>query len=277
MRPTLKARQEALGYWGWAASLVFVLFIMLPVVSVFTHTSLGEIWAGFRKPLVLDALRLSVITTAISTIIVVTLGLPLAYTLARARFWGREIIDTLVDLPMVLPPSVAGVALLMAFGRKGLVGQYLAARGIGITFTAVAVVMAQVFVAAPFFVRSARAGFAQVDPFLEQASLTLGKSRAQTFWRITLPLSFPSLLGGAVMSWARALGEFGATIMFAGNLPGRTQTMPLAVYSAMESDMGAALAISSLMIGLSFGVLVAGRWLTRPGLARRYGQEGGHA
>ncbi|MBC7342183.1 MAG: molybdate ABC transporter permease subunit [Clostridia bacterium] len=250
---------------------------MLPVVSVFASTSMVEILASFRKPIVVEALRLSAVTTVISTVIVVALGLPLAYTLARTRFWGREIIDTLVDLPMVLPPSVAGVALLMAFGRRGLLGQYLAAWGINITFTAVAVVMAQVFVAGPFFIRSARAGFAQVDPFLEQASLTLGKSRGQTFWRITLPLSFPSLLGGVVMAWARALGEFGATIMFAGNLPGRTQTLPLAVYTAMESDLEAALAISALMIGLSFGVLLAVRWLTRSGIGRRYEQEKSHA
>jgi molybdate transport system permease protein len=176
--------------------------------------------------------------------------------LARRRFPGRAVLDTLIDLPMLLPPSVAGVALLVAFGRRGLVGPGLNGVGIQIAFTQVAVVMAQVFVASPFFVKAAISAFAAVDRELEQAAAVDGASPLTTFWRITLPLSISALFGGAVMTWARALGEFGATIIFAGNFPGRTQTMPLAIYIGFEIDLRIALTLSAILLLISFGVLL---------------------
>jgi len=161
-------------------------------------------------------------------------GTPLAYLLARRRFRGRTALDTLIDLPMVLPPSVAGIALLVAFGRRGLVGQYLTVAGIELAFTQMAVVLAQIFVAAPFYIKAAAAGFAGVDRELEQAAALDGATPLQVARYVTVPLAWTSLFGGAVMTWARALGEFGATIIFAGNFVGRTQTMPLAIYQGFE-------------------------------------------
>jgi molybdate transport system permease protein len=165
-------------------------------------------------------------------------------------------------VPIVLPPAVAGIALLMAFGRRGLLGAPLADAGISIAFTTVAVVLAQCFVAVPFYVRSAKAGFQGVDRGLEQTAYTLGESPFGTFRRVTVPLAFPSLLAGGVLCWARALGEFGATIMFAGSFRGRTQTMPLAIYAALESDLGAALALGTILVVVSLAVLGLVRWLT---------------
>jgi molybdate transport system permease protein len=179
-----------------------------------------------------------------------------AYLLARYQFPFRRAVDTLLDLPTVLPPSVAGVALLMAFGRRGLVGEWLDLWGLHIAFTQVAVVLAQTFIAAPFFVKAATIGFANVDRDLEQAAELDGASRSHVFRFITLPLSWSALLSGAVMTWARALGEFGATIIFAGNYPGRTQTMPLAIYIGFELDLDVALTLSVILVGCSFLVLM---------------------
>ena len=187
--------------------------------------------------------------------------------LARRHFPGQILLDSLIELPMVLPPAVAGIGLLMAFGRRGLFGPLLASMGISVGFTTAAVVMAQFFVAAPFFVRAARSGFVGVDRELEHVSHTLGVSNWTTFWRVTVPVAFPSLLGGAVMCWARALGEFGATIMFAGSFQGRTQTMPLAIYAALESDLDAALVLSAILVVVSFAVLVALRMVVGRRLA----------
>jgi molybdate transport system permease protein len=195
------------------------------------------------------------------------IGTPVAYLLSREDFAGKAIVDALIDLPMVLPPAVAGLALLMAFGRRGLLGPPLAAIGIELPFTTAAVVMAQTFVAAPFYVRAAKAGFGSVDRGLEQMSALLGVSDLRTFFRITLPLAAPSLFGGVLMTWARALGEFGATILFAGNFIGRTQTMPLAIYQALESDLGSAIAIAALLIVISFVFLILLRAITRGRLA----------
>jgi len=186
--------------------------------------------------------------------------------LARENFIGKTVVDTLIDLPMVLPPAVAGIALLMAFGRRGLLGPSLSSIGIELPFTVAAVVIAETFVAAPFYVRSAKAGFAGVDRKLEQMSALLGVSNFRTFLRITLPLSAPSLFGGLLMTWARALGEFGATIMFAGNFPGRTQTMPLAIYSGLESNLDSALALAVILVIVSFAILFVVRKVTPQGL-----------
>jgi len=179
-----------------------------------------------------------------------------AYLLAQRRYRLNRIVDTLIDLPTVLPPAVAGVALLMAFGRKGLFGPFLDSLGITIPFTQIAVILAQIFIASPFYVKAATLGFAAIDPELKQAAALDGANRWQIFRHIILPLSWMSLLSGSVMTWARALGEFGATIIFAGNFPGRTQTMPLAIYIGFEIDLNIALTLSIILVCFSFLTLV---------------------
>jgi molybdate transport system permease protein len=196
------------------------------------------------------------LTTLITLGVTVVFGTPVAYLLARYQFPFRKAIDTLLDLPTVLPPSVAGVALLMAFGRRGLMGDWLDTWGIHIAFTQTAVILVQTFVAAPFFVKAAMLGFAGVDKDLEQAAALDGASTPQVFRLVTLPLAWTALLNGAVMTWARALGEFGATIIFAGNFPGRTQTMPLAIYLGFELNLDVALTLSAILVGCSFLVLM---------------------
>jgi molybdate transport system permease protein len=238
----------------------FTLIILVPVVAIFLRILPQEqLWQIARKPVVVQSLRLSLETTVLTLTMSIVLGTPLAYLLARRRFPGQTFLDSLIELPMVLPPAVAGIGLLMAFGRRGLFGPLLASLGISIGFTTAAVVVAQFFVAAPFYVRAARSGFLGVDRELEHVSHTLGVSRWSTFWRVTVPVAMPSLLGGAVMCWARALGEFGATVMFAGSFEGRTQTMPLAIYAALEGDLDAALVLSAILVVVSFAVLLAMR------------------
>ncbi len=242
--------------------LLLLIFLISPLAAIFLKVRVQEgLWDTLRQPIVTEALRLSVVTSLSSLCLAVVLGTPLAYLLARHRFRGAALVDTLIDLPMVLPPTVAGVALLMAFGRRGVLGAWLDAIGIQISFTTFAVILAQSFVSIPFYIRAARAGFQSVDQELERVAYTLGHAPFSVFLRVTIPLAFPALLGGAVMAWARALGEFGATIMFAGNFLGRTQTMPLAIYSAMESDLTAALVLSAILIVVSFSVLFGVRLL----------------
>ncbi len=238
-------------------SAALVLFVAVPLAAlVYRAARAGNLIDSLQKPIVREALVLSLLTSTLTLVIVVAFGTPLAYTLARARFPGKRLVDTLVDLPIVLPPVVAGVALLMAFGRRGVFGDDLRAVGIELAFTTWAVVIAQVFVSAPFYIRAARAGFQSVDATLEGMAYTLGASRLRTFRQVTLPLAMPAVLGGIVLCWARALSEFGATMMFAGNFRGTTQTMPLAIMSAMESDLFAALAISVILLAVSFVVLL---------------------
>lgn len=237
-------------------ALPLLLFLALPLVAMFLKTSPANLWANLSNPQVIQAVSLSLLTTLVTLGITLLFGTPVAYLLARYQFPFRRAVDTLLDLPTVLPPSVAGVALLMAFGRRGLVGEWLEVWGLHIAFTQVAVVLAQTFIAAPFFVKAATIGFANVDRDLEQAAELDGASRAHVFRFITLPLSWSALLGGAVMTWARALGEFGATIIFAGNYPGRTQTMPLAIYIGFELDLDVALTLSVILVGCSFLVLM---------------------
>jgi len=252
-------------FWPALGGMVFTLFILFPLVSIFVNLTPSQFIAGISEPLALQALKLSAGTTLITTVIVAVLGVPMGYVLAKGKTWPVRLMDAIVDLPMVLPPAVAGLALLMAFGRRGLLGGYLNLFGIGLPFTTAAVIVAQIFVAGPFFIRSARNGFAAIDHYLEQASLTLGKTPWQTFWQVSIPLCAPSLLSGAVMTWARALGEFGATIMFAGNLPGVTQTLPLAIYTAMERDLNTALAMAAMMIFFSFLVIFLVKVVWRQG------------
>lgn len=244
-------------------ALALFCFLVIPLIALLWRAIPGLTISS----LVLDALQLSFITTLITTGISVLVGTPTAYLLARYRFPGRTLLSSLVDMPMVLPPAVAGLALLMAFGRQGLLGGVLEAMGISLPFSTAAVVLAQTFVAAPFYIRSARVGLAAVDRRLEQMAATLGLGRWETFWRVTVPLAGRSLLGGAIMTWARALGEFGATIMFAGNFQGKTQTMPLAIYIGLQDDLDGALALAAILLVVSFSLLVIVRLLTGRGVA----------
>ncbi len=241
-----------------------MLFLGLPLVGLLSRVTVaGDVLAALGRPIVLEALRLSMLTTVAVLLLSLALGSPLALLLARRRFRGIGLLDSLVDLPIVLPPAVAGLALLLTFGRRGLLGTPLAAVGIELPFTTAAVVLASLFVAAPFYVRAARSGFLAVPRELEEAARAEGASEWQVFRFVTAPVAAPALFGGAVLCWARALGEFGATIMFAGQFMGRTQTMPLAIYAALESDLDAALGLSILLLAISFALLVFfRRWLT---------------
>jgi molybdate transport system permease protein len=240
-----------------AAGTTFVLLLALPMLGLFLRIPPGQLLGRLGTPLVVQALRLTLVTSLASTGGAVLLGLPVAYVLATRNFPGKRLLEVLIDLPMVLPPTVAGLGLLLAFGRMGIAGHALAALGLTIPFTTLAVVLAGLFVAGPFLVITARAGFEQVDAKLLRAASTLRASPGYTFLHVVLPLSLPSLTAGATMTWARALGEFGATITFAGSLPGRTQTMPLAVYQALENDLDGAVALSVILLLFSFGLLLA--------------------
>jgi molybdate transport system permease protein len=242
-----------------AAAALFIL-LGLPLASLLLRIAPGELVARLGTTLVLAALRLSLLTSTIATFSVVALGVPVAYLLSTKQFPGKRALEVLVDLPMVLPPTVAGVGLLLAFGRAGLAGRALLTFGVSIPFTTVAVVLAQMFVATPFFVSAALAGIREVESRYVDAAATLRAHPAYSFRHVLLPLALPSVLAGAAMTWARALGEFGATIMFAGNLPGRTQTLPLAVYMALETDLEAAVVLSVILLILSFTLLLALRF-----------------
>jgi len=252
-----------------AALLPVVALLALPFLALLLRTSPALLLGRLEEPVVLQALRLSLVTSAVATAVVIALGLPVAYLLATRSWRGKRVLEVLVDLPMVLPPTVAGFALLMAFGRAGLVGRSLGALGITLPFTTAGVVLAQVFMALPFFIGPARAGIAGVDRRFVEAAATLRASDTRTFFRVILPLAMPSILAGATMSCARALGEFGATITFAGNLPGTTQTMPLAVYLALQSDLDAAVVLSVLLLVMSFGLLLGLRSAPRGWLWNR--------
>jgi molybdate transport system permease protein len=239
----------------------FALFLGLPVVALVARgVATGALAVAATSEAVLTALALSLVTTTVAMMATILLGFPLAFVLARRSFRGRWLVEAVVDLPIVLPPSVAGLALLLVFGRRGLVGESLGIVGLEIPFTTLAVVIAQVFVAAPFFIRSARAGLASVDRDLEDAARVDGASETHLFRRITIPLAAGTIAAGIVMSWARALGEFGATIMFAGNIEGRTQTLPLVVYAEFQAgDLEASVAAASILVLAALGVLLAVR------------------
>src|SRR5437764_11217242 len=235
----------------------FFLFLGVPLVALLIHEPPALLWAAMQQPEVLQALQLSIFTTSISTFLTVLFGLPVAYVLARLQFPGRNVLEPLVTPPTVFPPVVAGVALLLTFGRFGLIGRYLTPLGLSIPFTTPAVILAQMFVSSPFFINTAKAGLEQLDRRYEQAAYTLHASPFYAFRRVILPLIRPALLTGIGLAWARALGELGATITFAGNFPGVTQTMPIAVYIAAESDLDTAVALSVVLLAVSFGLLLA--------------------
>ncbi len=262
-------RRAAVTAAGLAAAAL-VLFLLVPLGALLAR-AVGDrhAFTSETTEILWRALTLTLLTSGVALAVVLAFGTPLAYLLARRRFPGAALVDALIDVPMVLPPAVAGLALLMAFGRRGVVGGPLAEMGITIGFTTAAVVLAQVFVAVPFYVRAARAGFARVDRVLEEAAADLGASPARVFRTVTVPLARPSLIAGAVLAWARAVGEFGATILFAGNYPGRTQTMPLAVYGRFEAgDLPSALLLAAVLLGASLLVLLGVR------LVGERGQEG---
>lgn len=246
-----------------AALSLLAGFIAVPILSMVVWTVNAEAWGAMSSPVARDALLLSAKTTAITMAILIAVGTPAAYVLARGNFRGQRLLNTLIDVPVVLPPSAAGIALLLAFGRLGLVGEHLQAFGITLSFTTTAVVMAELFVAAPFYVRQAVSGFAEVDRAVEEAAFVDGASRAAAFFRVTVPLAFPALVAGALSAWARALGEFGATIIFAGSFQGVTQTVPLAIFGVFQSDFDAAVALSVLVLGFAFTVILAVRYLTK--------------
>jgi molybdate transport system permease protein len=245
-----------------AALALVAGFVSLPLLSLVAWTVSRDSWRAMASPVAIDALLLSVRTTTITMAILLLVGTPAAYILARVDFRGSRMINTLIDIPAVLPPSAAGIALLLAFGRLGLVGRHLDVFGVTLSFTTAAVVMAEIFVAAPFYVRQAASGFGAVDRTVEEAAMVDGADRWRRFFGVTVPLAFPALVAGALTAWARALGEFGATIIFAGSFRGITQTIPLAIFAEFQSDIDAAVALSVLVLGFAFAVILAVRYLT---------------
>lgn len=245
-------------------TVLLVMFIVIPLMAlVWRATADPSFWSSMSRPLVLEALWVTLLTTVATLMVSIAAGTPLAYLLARRHFPGKWLIETITDLPLVLPPVTAGVALLMAFGRRGILGPQLEVLGIELPFTMPAVVLAQVFVAGPFYIRGAKLGFAAIEPEIEEAAAIDGASTLAGFWYVTLPLALSGMMNGIVLCLARAVSEFGATLMFAGNFAGRTQTMSLAIMAALESDLSAALALAVLLVVMAAAVLVVSRLLAQ--------------
>ncbi|HSH75576.1 MAG TPA: ABC transporter permease [Longimicrobiales bacterium] len=262
MKPSARERaafeRDRLGRWPTIVLAVPILGLMVvPLVALALASSPADLATGLADPLFGPALWLSARTTTLSLGVVVGAGTPLAWWLAAAPTKRTRWVELLVDLPIVIPPAVVGVALLQTFGRSGVFGPILEAVGWQVPFTSTAVVLAQVVVSAPFYVQAAAAAFRRVDPDLLIVGRTLGQSPRGAFLRIAVPLALPGLVGGAALAWARALGEFGATLLFAGNMPGTTQTMPLAIYAALESEVGVAVALSLVLAAVSVLLLFA--------------------
>jgi molybdate transport system permease protein len=248
-------------------ALAGLAFLVLPLLGLLARAPWSTLPRRLAEPQVLDALRLSLLSATLATLVCLVLGVPLAWLLARVSFPGLRVVRALVTVPLVLPPVVGGVALLLALGRRGLVGQWLdSAFGITLPFTTAGVVVAEAFVAMPFLVISVEGALRAADRRYEEAAATLGASRWTVFRRVTLPLVMPGVVAGGVLCWARALGEFGATITFAGNFPGRTQTMPLAVYLALETEPDAAIVLSLVLLAVSVIILASlrDRWVAGP-------------
>jgi len=245
-----------LGLLPAGAALLMVGVLAVPLLALVLSTGAADLLDGLRHPLALSALRLSLLTTSLSLTLTLLLGTPLAWWMARHPGPAERVVATLVQLPIVVPPAVSGLALLLAFGRRGLLGPLLERAGWALPFTTAAVVLAELFVSAPFYVQSAAAAFRRLDEDVLWAARSLGAGPARRFFRVALPLSRPGVVTGAALSWARALGEFGATLMFAGNLTGRTQTLPLAIYTSLETDLRPAKALSVLMVAVALGVLL---------------------
>ena len=244
------------------ALCVALVFLVLPVVAVFTHTSPGDLISSLGDSSSTDALRLSIETTAIAMAIIVVVGTPAAYFLATREFRGKPLVVTLIELPLVLPPAVAGIGLLAALGPKGILGNTLDNAGITLVLRTAGVVVALIFVASPFYLRQAQAAFASLDNSWLEASRTLGAGEAKTFGRIAIPAAANGLAAGLALAWGRALGEFGATLMFAGSFQGITQTAPLAIYGNFATNFDGALALSAVLVAVSGALLLAVKFLT---------------
>jgi molybdate transport system permease protein len=261
------SRRVDAGWFCVVPTSLLVLFIVVPLAALVWRAIIDPtLWSSLTKRIVLDALWVTGLTTSATLLIALIVGTPLAYLLARRHFPGKWLIEIATDLPLVLPPVTAGVALLMAFGRRGVLGPSLAVLGIELPFTMTAVVLAQLFVAGSFYIRGAKLGFAAIDPELEEAASIDGASAWARFWYVILPLALPGIASGMVLCMARAVSEFGATLMFAGNFARRTQTMSLAIMAALETDLSAALALAVLLVGIAAVILVlsrvvASRWL----------------
>lgn len=255
---------RAFGPFLFGSLAVALTFLAVPVVAVFVNTSPAHLVNALGDPSALDALRLSLETSTLALAIILAVGTPAAYALATRRFRGRAAIVTLIELPLVLPPAVAGIALLAALGPHGLLGGALASAHIELVLETAGVVVALVFVASPFYVRQAMAAFAALDPAWLEASRTLGAGEGRTFLRVALPAARPGLAAGIALSWGRALGEFGATLMFAGSFRGITQTVPLAIYDRFDTDFTGALALSAVLVAVSAALLLTVKLLSGP-------------
>jgi molybdate transport system permease protein len=237
-------------------SLPLLALLILPPFALLTRTSPKTLLSHLDNSAVLQAITLSLWTSAASLFLTVAFGTPLAYLLGRGKFLGKPVLEVLIDWPIVLPPAVAGIALLMTLGRRGLLGPLLSRFGIDIPFTSIAVIIAQTFVSSPYYIKAASVGFSSISEGILDAAALDGASPLQRFMHVSVPLALRSLLVGAALTWSRALGEFGATIIFAGNYPGRTQTMPLAVYIGFEIDIHQALTLAAILLLISFGLLL---------------------
>jgi len=258
----------------WFGPLLFtalvtaLLFLILPVVAIFVDTGPGELLATLDNPAAVDALTLSLWTSALAVAIIVVVGTPAAYLLATRSFRGRSVVITLIELPLVLPPAVAGIGLLAALGPNGLIGDSLDDAGVRVVLTTASVVLALTFVAAPFYLRQAEAAFSALDRTWLEASRTLGAGEATTFAQVAIPAALPGLIAGLALAWGRALGEFGATLMSAGSFRGVTQTVPLAIYERFATDFTAALGLSAVLVAVSAAILLTVKLATHASPAR---------
>ncbi|HUF00592.1 MAG TPA: ABC transporter permease [Anaerolineales bacterium] len=261
-KPFFQSRLSPLTEWLFVLpSLLLLALLALPILALLWRAGTDGMLSLIAQPSAIAALRLSLLTSTLSTLIAIATGTPLAFVLARRKFAGKTFLELVIDLPIVLPPSVAGIALLIAFGRQGVFGAWLNAIGITLPFTTTAVVLAQTFVSAPLFVRAARIGFAEIDHKIVEAAYVEGSNEWQLFRYLMFPLAGRAILSGAILAWTRAIGEFGATILFAGNLEGVTQTMPLAIYLGLERSLGIALALSTVLVFVSVLLLLVTRRL----------------
>ena len=265
-RRSTARRRPAFAVVSALALALALFFLVLPVVAIFVNTAPGKLVASLSDPVATDALRLSFETTAIAVALIAIIGTPAAFLLARRSFPGKAAIVTLVELPLVLPPAVAGIGLLAALGPRGILGGALADAHIALVLRTAGVVVALTFVAAPFYLRQAQAAFAAIDSSYLEASRTLGVGEAGTFLRVAVPVAAPGLIAGLALAWGRALGEFGATLMFAGSFEGATQTAPLAIYSQFSSDFPSALALSAVLVAISAALLLSVKVLVGSGI-----------
>ena len=258
----LHRRQSPLAEWFFVLPSFLLLFLLaIPVFSLLWRAGVQGLFPFIAGPSAIAALRLSLLTSILSVLIAVITGTPLAFVLARRKFAGKTILELVIDLPIVLPPSVAGIALLIAFGRQGMFGSLLSSLGLSLPFTTTAVILAQTFVSAPLFVRAARIGFAEIDHQIVEAAYVEGSNEWQLFRFLMVPLAGRAVLSGIILAWTRAIGEFGATILFAGNLEGVTQTMPLAIYLGLERGLNIALALAAVLVFVSLLLLLLTRRL----------------